>query len=153
PALRLWADVDRVRVRDLVGAVGRGARRKHAADGGEGENRNQASHRPPIPWSAVFDAVLFDLDGVIVDSRTAVTRSINHALTSHGLPEQAPDTLYRFIGPPLESAFETLLGELDGDSPARAPKLVETYRERYREMSATETLVYAGIAELLQQLA
>jgi phosphoglycolate phosphatase len=100
----------------------------------------------------VFDAVLFDLDGVIVDSRTAVTRSINHALTSHGFPEQDPETLYRFIGPPLEAAFETLLGELDGDS-GRAPALVKAYRERYRDAAATETRVYPGMAELLQQLA
>ena len=33
----------------------------------------------------VADAVLFDLDGVLVDSRLAFATSVNHALEQHGL--------------------------------------------------------------------
>ncbi len=33
-------------------------------------------------------AILFDLDGVLIDSRTAISRCINHALDAHGLPER-----------------------------------------------------------------
>lgn len=40
------------------------------------------------------DAVLFDLDGVLVDSRVPFARSVNSALTSHGLtPRPARLTL------------------------------------------------------------
>jgi len=42
----------------------------------------------PVPSYA---CLLFDLDGVLADSRRAITRSINHALEAHGLPAQ-PET-------------------------------------------------------------
>jgi beta-phosphoglucomutase-like phosphatase (HAD superfamily) len=29
-------------------------------------------------------SILFDLDGVLIDSRTAISRCINHALDAHG---------------------------------------------------------------------
>ena len=41
--------------------------------------------------SLSLDATLFDLDGVLVDSRAPIARSINHALERLGLaprPEQ-----------------------------------------------------------------
>jgi phosphoglycolate phosphatase-like HAD superfamily hydrolase len=50
-------------------------------------------------------AVLFDLDGVLVDSRAAVAGCINYALRTHGLAEQPEERLHRFIGPPLAIAF------------------------------------------------
>jgi phosphoglycolate phosphatase len=98
--------------------------------------------------AAVYDAVIFDLDGVLIDSRTAFTRSFNHALATSGLPEQPAESLYRFIGPPLESNFAMLLGEQDRDL-ALVPALVTAYRDRYRAESPVETLLYDGVRELL----
>jgi phosphoglycolate phosphatase len=99
----------------------------------------------------VYDAVIFDLDGVLIDSRVAFTRSFNHALTTNGLPEEATASLYRFIGPPLENNFTELLGEHGGDL-TLVPALVEAYRERYSARSASETLLYDGIRELLDAI-
>jgi len=50
-------------------------------------------------------AVLFDLDGVIVDSRRAFAGSVNHALAANGLAERDPADLYPFIGPALHGTF------------------------------------------------
>jgi phosphoglycolate phosphatase len=100
----------------------------------------------------VYDAVIFDLDGVLIDSRAAFTRSFNHALTTNGLPEEPPESLYRFIGPPLESNFTILLGEQEGDL-ALVPALVAAYRDRYGAMAAAETLLYDGVRELLDAVA
>jgi hypothetical protein len=36
------------------------------------------------------DSVLFDLDGVLVDSRAAITGCINHALVEHEFPARPP---------------------------------------------------------------
>jgi phosphoglycolate phosphatase len=94
--------------------------------------------------------VLFDLDGVLVDSRGPISSCINHALAAHGLPERDPADLYRYIGPPLLHAFAELLAQ-PIESPAVA-RCAETYRERYADASLTETAVTPGIADVLGTL-
>jgi phosphoglycolate phosphatase len=94
--------------------------------------------------------VLFDLDGVLVDSRGPISRGINYALATNGLPERDPADLYRYIGPPLLHAFAELLGE-PVSSPAVA-RCAASYRERYAVTSLTETEVTPGIADALAAL-
>jgi len=93
--------------------------------------------------------VLFDLDGVLVDSRAPIAGSINFALAALGLPAQPEASLHRFIGPPLHAAFVELLGALGAD-PARAGDAVAAYRRRYAEASLRETALFPGIAALLR---
>ena len=101
--------------------------------------------------SAVDDGiVLFDLDGVLADSRAAITGCLNAALAANGLPERAPAELYRYIGPPLPLAFAEITG-LAPDSTAVAA-LVEGYRCRYATASLTDTVVTPGIAAALDAL-
>src|SRR6185295_11053272 len=81
------------------------------------------------------EAVLFDLDGVLLDSRTAIARCIEHALQVHGVPVPPAVELERFIGPPLLDAFAQLAGA------DRAESCLATYRERYVHSSLEETTV------------
>jgi phosphoglycolate phosphatase len=96
------------------------------------------------------DAVLFDLDGVLVDSRTAISRCINHALTAHGLAERPASVLHPLIGPPLAAAFAELTGH-PSDSPL-VRSCVGSYRTRYAHTSAAETTVVPGITDALAEL-
>jgi phosphoglycolate phosphatase len=91
-------------------------------------------------------AVLFDLDGCLVDSRRAITTSTNAALVALGLPERAPEDLYQYIGPPTHEAFEDMVG------PDLVDRAVELYRERAREKAAAESEVFDGIPEALAAL-
>jgi phosphoglycolate phosphatase len=101
--------------------------------------------------SAVDDGVvLFDLDGVLADSRAAITGCLNAALAANGLPERAPAELYRYIGPPLPLAFAEITG-LDPHS-ATVAALVEGYRTRYAVASLTDTVVTPGIGVALDAL-
>jgi phosphoglycolate phosphatase len=90
-------------------------------------------------------AVLFDLDGVIVDSRRAFAGSVNHALAANGLAEREAAELYSFIGPPLHGTFRALAGD-------RADACVASYREHYKRTSAQETVVFDGMREALEHL-
>lgn len=95
-------------------------------------------------------AVIFDLDGVLVDSRATITRSLNAALIAHGRPEVPAEDLYRFIGPPLHTVFKELLepaGELH-----LVDACVAAYREHYG-LHLEATTVVEGIEELLRDLA
>lgn len=96
-------------------------------------------------------AVFLDLDGCLVDSTLAITRSINHALASLGIAERSTDDLRRFIGPPALANFRILLGE-EGRDPGLASDCVETYRERYRAMATAETRIFPGIEDALATL-
>ena len=95
-------------------------------------------------------AVVFDLDGVLVDSRTAITSCIRHALDAQGLPEEPLDLLERFIGPPLTLAFAELTGHSQDSELVLA--CLASYRARYAEASLRETTVFAGIPEALATL-
>jgi phosphoglycolate phosphatase len=95
-------------------------------------------------------AVIFDLDGVLVDSRAAIAGAMNHALEANGFPARAAAELHRFIGPPLALGFAELTGlPLHADAVVAC---VASYRERYAVSSLTETQVFAGIPEALEEL-
>jgi phosphoglycolate phosphatase len=98
-----------------------------------------------------FAALLFDLDGVLVDSRSAITGCINHALSEHGLPCRPPESLWQFIGPPLPTAFVAMTGH-PPDSPLVA-SCVAAYRTRYVTASLRETTVMPGVVEVVAALA
>ncbi|MEP6955097.1 MAG: HAD hydrolase-like protein [Solirubrobacteraceae bacterium] len=91
--------------------------------------------------------VLFDLDGVLIDSRAAFTASVNHALGDYGLPAREPNELRRFIGPPLRGTFAEL-GVARDDIDAR----VDAYRDHYAIHAAAVTTVFAGIPDMLEAI-
>jgi phosphoglycolate phosphatase len=94
------------------------------------------------------DAVIFDLDGVLADSRTAFARCVNAALVAAGVPERPAADLHRYLGPPLHATFV----ELTGDA-SLAQGCLDAYRARYREHAATETTVPEGMADAVATLA
>jgi phosphoglycolate phosphatase len=97
---------------------------------------------------AAPDAVLFDLDGTIIDSRVPFVNSMNYALAAHGQRQREPEELWHYLGPPTRITFTELLGDDDGLIDAA----LATYREHYARTSTRTTLVYPGIRELLQTL-
>jgi phosphoglycolate phosphatase len=94
------------------------------------------------------DAVLFDLDGVLVDSRVAFVASINAALEEHGLPAREAVELLDHLGPPLHRTLALFAADEE-----QVDALVVSYRARYRSTMAAESAVFDGIPEVLDQLA
>lgn len=97
------------------------------------------------------DALIFDLDGVLIDSHAAVTGSISATLADHGLPRRPEAELRRFIGPPTFSAFSELAGP--GAGRERIAALVADYRSRYAEVYLAQTTAIEGIVPALEALA
>ena len=92
-------------------------------------------------------AVLFDLDGVLIDSRVAIVRCIEHGLREQGVAVPPAAELERFIGPPLVDAFVELAG------PDLAAACLASYRERYVHSSLEETAAVPGVREALAEIA
>lgn len=97
----------------------------------------------------MYDLVLFDLDGTLTDPRIGITKSIQYALSRLGLPEDNPERLVSFIGPPLYESFREHYSFDD----ATALEAVALYREYFSETGIYENAVYPKIPELLSCLA
>lgn len=93
-------------------------------------------------------AVLFDLDGTLIDSSEGVTKSTQYALRYYGIEEPDLDKLRVFIGPPLYRSFMKYYGF----SPEQARKAVEIYRERYHVKGIYECSLYPGVKECILAL-
>jgi phosphoglycolate phosphatase len=83
---------------------------------------------------------------VLVDSRRAFARCVNHALAANGVAERAEAELHPFLGPPLHATFARLAGDAVADA------CVVAYRERYRSHAAAESSVFPGLADALDAL-
>jgi len=96
----------------------------------------------------MYDIVLLDLDGTIIDSGMGITNSVMHALKKFGIEVEDRASLYKFIGPPLYKSFMNFYGF----SEEKAHLGVDYYREYYSEYGVYENEVYEGIEELLKTL-
>jgi phosphoglycolate phosphatase len=97
--------------------------------------------------------VLFDLDGVLVDSRAAIHHSVQAAVDELGLGwtlDYTTDVL-PIIGPPMAQSLGELLVRHGGDA-ARAPDLLAAYRRRYAAVMVSDSSLYDGIADALDAL-
>ncbi len=92
------------------------------------------------------EAVLFDLDGTLIDSVQDLALAVNHALSGLGLPERPVAEIAGFVGEGARRLVERAVG-------ARA-ELVEPalnlWWEHYRRHLLDHTSLYPGIAELLE---
>ncbi len=95
-----------------------------------------------------YSAVIFDLDGTVMDSGEGIVRSAEYALAKMGIDCGDRQKLFGFIGPPLEDGFRDIAG-LDGED---AKTAVKYYRERYSVKGIEECTPYEGIPELLSDL-
>ncbi|MEQ8764629.1 MAG: HAD-IA family hydrolase [Planctomycetota bacterium] len=93
-------------------------------------------------------ALLFDLDGTLIDSAADLAGSANVALESLGREPIPVDQVRRFIGDGLVMLMKRCLG---GDDSLLEPAL-EAFREHYRTHLVVQTVPYRGIPQILDRL-
>lgn len=98
--------------------------------------------------SRPYTAVLFDLDGTIVDSAPGITATLAYTFEQLGLPIPTPAELLRWVGPPIMDSFRDLA---HFDLP-QAERALAIYRVRYLETGVFDATVYAGVAEVLRAI-
>ena len=96
----------------------------------------------------LFDYILFDLDGTIVDTKVGIINGIKYAINKLKLPELNEATMESLIGPPLKKSFMKVFG-VDSE---KGDEIVLAYREYYMSTGIEECSLYPGIAELLVKL-
>lgn len=93
-------------------------------------------------------AVLFDLDGTLIDSSEGIIKSARYALSHYGMEEPDTAKLYQFIGPPLSDSFQRIYGF----SREKAIEAVDVYRERYNKTGIFECRLYPGVEACIRRL-
>lgn len=88
-----------------------------------------------------YTAVLFDLDGTIVDSAPGIFHCFEH--TFRMLHREAPsrEVMRPFLGPPLAATFSDIVG-LSGDELDRA---IAIYRAEYAAGGAINAELFPGV--------
>ena len=96
----------------------------------------------------MIKAVLFDLDGTLLDTSEGIKHSVRYTLSKMGYNELPEDTILKFVGPPIQNSLMTFCG-VDAEE---AQKGANVFRDFYKSEALFEASLYDGIIELLQEL-
>ena len=96
-----------------------------------------------------FRAVLFDLDGTLLDTLADIAHAANSVLDGLGLPTHPEEAYRQFIGEGIAVLFRRALG--DGEE-GQVDRCVAAFREEYGRTWNVRTRPYEGIPELLDAL-
>ena len=93
----------------------------------------------------MLEAVVFDLDGTLIDSTEAIIESFFHTFETVDIESSSRQAIYDSISMSLEKQF-ALFTDRD------PVKLSRVYREHYFETSPLNTTILPGVGETLVRL-
>jgi len=99
--------------------------------------------------STAYDAVVFDLDGTLVDSVAGIGLAMNEALDDLGLPPHPLEAYPGFVGSGARVLAERALAGVD---PKRVEEALGRFLARYETNLLRSTQLYPGIGALLREL-
>lgn len=99
-----------------------------------------------------FRAVLFDLDGTLLDTIGDLADALNGALDSRGFPGHDEKACMRFVGQGIDTLVRRALPASHRDA-ATVARCVEEMQRRYTLDRLVKTRPYPGVPELLDRLA
>lgn len=97
-----------------------------------------------------FDAVVFDLDGTLLDTYEDIADSLNAALAAAARPALPPALVKQYIGGGVEMLIQRALGS---DEPEQIARVGTRFRQEYAERWACKTRPFEGVLELIESLA
>ena len=95
-------------------------------------------------------AIVFDMDGTLLDTLQDLTNAANVALTKYGLPEKTVAEVCKVVGNGARNLVKGIVPE--GERHPDFEAIFEDYKAYYAEHCEEETKPYEGIWELLQEL-
>ena len=95
-----------------------------------------------------YDTVLFDLDGTLSDPAPGLIRSFKYALDKMGVDYGTPESLKRFIGPPLYAEWRRVFDFSDSE----IDLALKTFRQYYALYGWWNNNIYDGVREMLASL-
>lgn len=99
---------------------------------------------------AHYHAVLFDLDGTLLDTLLDLHAAVNEALRCHGYPERTLDQVRCFVGNGIGHLIRRALPPSASQEEWAAT--LSTYRQYYATHNQVHTKPYEGILPMLEAL-
>jgi phosphoglycolate phosphatase len=96
-------------------------------------------------------ALIFDLDGTLIDSQRDLIRSVNVMLREMGRAELREETISGYIGQGAPQLVGRALGE--GATQEEHKRALQFFLSYYEEHKMDTTRAYPGVAETLEELA
>jgi len=100
-----------------------------------------------------YRAVIFDLDGTLLDTIEDLTDSMNAALVRMGHAARTIAECKQLVGDGLETFVRRALPPAAADDPRERTRLRELMMMEYRDRSTLKTRPYPGVPDLLDALA
>ena len=97
-----------------------------------------------------YQAVLFDLDGTLLDTLEDLANSVNAALAAHGMPLRTIDEVRVFVGNGVAKLIERAVPRNTAQDEFAA--VLADFKAHYAAHCAERTRPYGGIPELLAAL-
>ncbi len=98
-----------------------------------------------------FKAVIFDLDGTLLDSLFDLGSSMNNVLEKNGFPLHSIEKYRYMIGKGVEYLVTTALPPGSRDE-TTIKNMIPEYRDEYNRNWKNRTRPYSGIVELVEKL-
>ena len=95
-----------------------------------------------------YEYIAFGLDGTLTDPEVGLVKGFMYAFDRVGIEYGAPETLRRYIGPPLHEEWKREYGFTEEE----AANAIAIFREYYDEYGWAENKVYDGIVDMLERL-
>lgn len=106
----------------------------------------------PAAASVPATAVIFDLDGTLLDTLDDLADSANEALEAQGFPVHPVDCYRTFVGDGMTTLMERILPETSR-TPEHVARLLPRYQTAYDVRWKLKSRPYPGITDLLKALA
>lgn len=97
-----------------------------------------------------YKAIIWDMDGTLLDTLDDLADSMNAALKKFGLPTRTRDEIQSFVGNGIMHLVECSVP--DGKANEKFEEIMAFFREYYEENSRNKTKAYDGLDTLLTEL-
>ncbi|HHW65200.1 MAG TPA: phosphoglycolate phosphatase, partial [Rhodocyclaceae bacterium] len=97
-------------------------------------------------------AVLFDLDGTLLDTIADLADAANLTLAELGRPARSQDEIHSFVGKGIPHLVRRCMIEGTSATEAEIETAVTVFRRHYAVVNGARTTIYPGVIETLQTL-
>lgn len=97
-----------------------------------------------------YDAVLFDMDGTLLNTLADLTAAVNHTLRVYGYPARETDEVRAFVGNGVRKLIERALP--GGAADPNMEAALATFKAYYTEHCDVQTRPYDGVLEAMAAL-